>query len=165
MSYGGEFVVTILGYGNLGGYHLTLVYFCLATILFNHCNLVQRQFSDRHRDVLMNVRPLISGGPLLSLRCSARVHHRLRSLMRVVDWCVSRLVRLICCRIILTASSKGRLLIRRSLVIHLLVLPPFAFRSSEVRRLLLDLDPYGGTGPLGMFPLFLRELLMLWPPS
>ena len=30
----------------------------------------------------------------------------------------------------------------------------FAFRSSEVKRLLLDLDPYGGTDPLGMFPLF-----------
>ena len=40
----------------------------------------------------------------------------------------------------------------------------FAFRSSEVRRLLLDLDPYGGTDPLGMFPLVLiRKLLMLWP--
>ena len=33
-------------------------------------------------------------------------------------------------------------------------LTTFAFRSSEVRRLLLDLDPYGGTDPLGMFPLF-----------
>ena len=43
---------------------------------------------------------------------------------------------------------------RRSLAIHLLVLPPLAFRSREVRRLLLDLDPYGGTDPLGMFPLF-----------
>ena len=43
-------------------------------------------------------------------------------------------------------------------------LTTFAFRSSEVRRLLLDLDPYGGTNPLGMFPLFLKELLMLWPP-
>ena len=31
----------------------------------------------------------------------------------------------------------------------------FAFRSSEVRRLLLDLDPYGGTDPWGMFPIFL----------
>ena len=31
----------------------------------------------------------------------------------------------------------------------------FAFWSSEVRHLLLDLDPYGGTDPLGMFPLFL----------
>ena len=29
-------------------------------------------------------------------------------------------------------------------------LTTFAFRSSEVRRLLLDVDPYGGTDPLGM---------------
>ena len=29
-----------------------------------------------------------------------------------------------------------------------------AFRSWEVKRLLLDLDSYGGTDPLGMFPLF-----------
>ena len=33
-------------------------------------------------------------------------------------------------------------------------LTTFAFRSSEVRRLLLDMDPYGGTDQLGMFPLF-----------
>ena len=33
----------------------------------------------------------------------------------------------------------------------------FAFRSREVRRLLLDLDPCGGTDPLGMFPLFLKR--------
>ena len=42
-------------------------------------------------------------------------------------------------------------------------LTTFAFNSSEVKRLLLDLEPYGGTDPMGMFPLFLREL-MLWPP-
>ena len=30
----------------------------------------------------------------------------------------------------------------------------FAFWSREVKRLLLDLDSYGGTDPLGMFPLF-----------
>ena len=36
-------------------------------------------------------------------------------------------------------------------------LTTFAFRSSEVRHLLLDLDPYGGTDPLGMFPLFLKR--------
>ena len=36
-------------------------------------------------------------------------------------------------------------------------LTTFAFRSSEVRHLLLDLDPYGGTDPLGMFPLFLKK--------
>ena len=68
--------------------------------------------------------PLISGGPLLNLRCSPLVRHCLRSLVRVVDWCVSRLVRLICCQIILAASSPGRLLICRSLAICLLVLPP-----------------------------------------
>ena len=33
----------------------------------------------------------------------------------------------------------------------------FAFSSREVRRLLLDLDPYGGSDPLGMFPLFLKR--------
>ena len=36
-------------------------------------------------------------------------------------------------------------------------LTTFAFRSREIRRLLLDLDPYGGTDPLGMFPLFLKR--------
>ena len=33
----------------------------------------------------------------------------------------------------------------------------FAFRSSEVRRLLLDLDPYGGSDPLGLFSLFVKR--------
>ena len=32
-----------------------------------------------------------------------------------------------------------------------------------MRRLLLDLDSYGGTDPLGMFPIFLRGQLMFWP--
>ena len=36
-------------------------------------------------------------------------------------------------------------------------LTTFATRSREVRRLLLDLDPYGGTDPLGMFPLFFKR--------
>ena len=36
-------------------------------------------------------------------------------------------------------------------------LTTFAFRSSEVRRLLLDLNPYGGTDPLGLFPIFLKR--------
>ena len=38
-------------------------------------------------------------------------------------------------------------------------LTTFALSSSEVRRLLLDLDPYGVTGRLCMFS---RELLMFW---
>ena len=44
------------------------------------------------------------------------------------------------------------------------ILTTFAFRPSEVRRLLFDLDPYGGTDPLGMFLFFLRELPMFCPP-
>ena len=88
--------------------------------------------------------PLVSSGPLLSLRCSARVHNCLRLLVSVVDWCVSLLVRLICYRIILTASSPGRPLISRSLAHPSPGLTTFAFRSREVRHLLLDLDPYGG---------------------
>ena len=45
-------------------------------------------------------------------------------------------------------------------------LTTLAFRSSEVRRLLFDLDPYGGTDPLGMFPLFLKRTAdVMAPPS
>ena len=95
--------------------------------------------------------PLISGCPLLSMRCSARIHC-LRLLVGVVYSCASRLVRLI----ILTASSPGRLLICRSLVLHLPNLPPLV-ESREVSHLLLDLDPYGDTDPLGMFPSFLMK--------
>ena len=40
----------------------------------------------------------------------------------------------------------------------------FAFRSSEVRHLLLDLDPYGGTDPLGMFPVFLKRTADVMAP-
>ena len=40
----------------------------------------------------------------------------------------------------------------------------FEFMSSEVRRLLLDLDPYGGTDPLGMFPIFLKSTADVMAP-
>ena len=43
-------------------------------------------------------------------------------------------------------------------------LTTFAFRSSEVRHLVLDLDPYEGSDPLVCFLIFLRELLMFSPP-
>ena len=56
----------------------------------------------------------------------------------------------------MTASSAARLSICRSLAIRLLVLPPLP-SGREGRHLLLDLDPYGGTDPLGMFPLFLKR--------
>ena len=43
-------------------------------------------------------------------------------------------------------------------------LTTFAFRPSEMRHLLLDLDPYGGTDPLGMFPLFLKSTADVMAP-
>ena len=43
-------------------------------------------------------------------------------------------------------------------------LTTFAFMSSDVRRLLLDLDPYGGTDPSGMFPLFLKRTADVMTP-
>ena len=49
-------------------------------------------------------------GIVLSLLCSDRVRHCRR--LSVV--CASRLVRLICCRIIMTASSPGSLLVLSS---------------------------------------------------
>ena len=43
-------------------------------------------------------------------------------------------------------------------------LTTFAFRSREVKRLLLYLDSYGGTYPLGMFPLFLKKTAEVLAP-
>ena len=43
-------------------------------------------------------------------------------------------------------------------------LTTFAFRSWEVKWLLLDLDSYGGTDPLGMFPLFLKRTAEVLAP-
>ena len=45
-------------------------------------------------------------------------------------------------------------------------LTTFAFISREVRRILLDVDPYGGTDPLSMFPFFLKKTAdVMAPPS
>ena len=50
-----------------------------------------------------------------------------------------------------------------SLTCHLSVrLTSFAFRSSEFRCVLLDLDPYGGSDLLGMFPAFLKRTTIFW---
>ena len=43
-------------------------------------------------------------------------------------------------------------------------LTTFAFRSQELKRLLLHLDSYGGTDPLGMFPLFLKKTAEVLAP-
>ena len=43
-------------------------------------------------------------------------------------------------------------------------LTTFALWSSEVRCLLLDLNPYGSTNPLGMFPIFLKRTVDVIAP-
>ena len=43
-------------------------------------------------------------------------------------------------------------------------LTTFAFRSSEVGRLLLDLDPYSGTDPFSMLPIFLKRTADVMAP-
>ena len=42
-------------------------------------------------------------------------------------------------------------------------LTTFAFRSGEVKKLLLELDPYGGAGSDGIFPLFFKTANYLAP--
>ena len=52
-------------------------------------------------------------------------------------------------------SKQSRKTVHLPLTCHLSPnLITFAFRSREVRRPLLDLDPYGGTDPLCIFSLF-----------
>ena len=99
----------------------------------------------------------ISGSLLLSLLCSALVRHCHRLLVGLVDWCANLFVWLVCCQIILMASSQGSQLICRSLAIHLLDLPPLPpGRMRPGVYILLDLDPNGGTDSLVMSPLFLK---------
>ena len=69
---------------------------------------------------------------------------------------MSRSGRQICCRPILMESSPEIQSICHPLAIRL-SLTTFAFRSREVKRILLDLDSYSGTDPFGMFSLFFEE--------
>ena len=124
----------------------------------------KRQFSDRNRDVLMNVQS---------------PHKWWSTLKSLVFGSSSSLPPLasegggLVCESVGTAdlladhfySKQSKEDVDLPLTCHPCPgLTTFAFRSREIRRLLLDLGPYGGTVPLGMFPLFLRELLMFSPP-
>ena len=114
------------------------------------------QFSDRKRDVLMNVQfPHYRWSNLKSAVLGSS-----SSLPQIV----SEDGRLVC------ESGKADLLSdhfdskqsRESVELPLTCHPSpgltsFAFWSSEVRLLLLDLDPYMGSVPLDMFPLFLKR--------
>ena len=109
------------------------------------------QFSVRNRDVHSDV-------PLLSLLCSALVSHCHRLLVGGGDGLVCESVG----KAGLFSDHFGSKQARESVDLPLTCHPSprfttFAFRSSEVRPLLSDLDPYGGTTPLGMFPIFLKK--------
>ena len=85
--------------------------------------------------------------------------------MRVVDWCACESV----CKADLLSdhfdSKQSREAVDLPLTCHPSPsLTTFVFRSSEVRRLLLDLDHYGGTDPLGMFPLFVKRTADVMAP-
>ena len=101
---------------------------------FVHCQVranetyleAKHQFSDRNRAVYecpLLSNPFISGEPRLSLLCSPRVRH---CHFLFVDWCASRLAKLICSLIFLMASRRGSLSICCSLDISLRDLPPLS---------------------------------------
>ena len=96
---------------------------------------------------------------LLSQQCSARVSYCHRLLVQGD--------RLVCKSVGEDFDSKQS---RESTDLSLTCHPSpslttFAFRSREVRPLLLDLVPYGGTDTLGMFPLFLQRTADVMVPS
>ena len=117
----------------------------------------KHQFSDRNRDVLMNVQS---------------PHKWWSSLKSAVFGSSSSLPLLVSegGGLVWESVGKADLLLAdfdskqsRETIDLLLTCHPvpsfttFAFRSSEVWRLLLDLDPYGGTDQLGIFPPFLKR--------
>ena len=132
---------------------------------FVHCQVRANEtfsealLSDRNRDVLMN----------------AQSHHKwwstLKSTVFSLSWSLPPLVGrgggLVCESVVKADllsdhfdfdSKQSRESVDLPLTCHPSPrLTSFAFRSSEVRRLLLDFDPYGGSDPLGMFPLFLKR--------
>ena len=77
----------------------------------------------------------------------------------------NRLVRLICSRIIWIACKQYIEAVDLPLTCHPSPsLTTVGFWSSEMRRLLLDLDSCGGTELLGMFPLFLKRTADVMDP-
>ena len=124
----------------------------------------KRQFSDRNRDVLMNVQSQ---------------HKWWSTLKTAVFGSSSSLPPLISeggglvCESVDKAdllsdhfdSNQSKQAVDLPLTCHQSPsLTTFLFRSSEVRRFLLDLDPYGGTDPFSMFPLFLKRTADVMAP-
>ena len=117
----------------------------------------KRQFSDRNRDFLMNVQSSHKWWSTLktAVFASSSSLHTL----------VSEGGGLVCESVIKAdllsdnfESKQSKKAVDLPLTCHPSPsLTTFGFKSSEVRRVLLDLGPYGGTDPLGMFPLFFKK--------
>ena len=126
----------------------------------------KRQFSDRNRDVLMNVQyPHKWGSTLKSAVFGSS--SSMPTLTSEGGGLVSESVGKADLLSDHFDSKQSREAVDQPLTCHPSPsFTTFAFRSNEMRRLLLVLDPYGGTDPLGMFPLFLnRTADVIAPPS
>ena len=123
----------------------------------------KRQFSDRNRAVLMNVQ---SPHKWWSTLKSA-----VFSTSSSLPLLVSESGGLVCESVVKAYllsdhfdSKQSREAVDLLLTCHpSQSLTTFASRSIEVSPLLLDLDPNGGTDPLGMFPLFKRTADVMSP--
>ena len=109
----------------------------------------KRQFSDRNRAVFMNVQS----------------HHKWWSTLRSAVFGTSLSLPLLVSDgggLVCESVGKSDLLSdhfdskqsKEAVDLPLTCYPSPCLTTLEVRRLLLDLDPYGGTDPLGMFPFF-----------
>ena len=138
----------------------------LSAIRANETYLeAKRQFSDRNRDIIMNVqsphkwwstlKSAVFGSssalPLLVSEGGGLVRESVGKADLLSDH---------------FDSKQSREAVYLPLTCHPSPsLTTFAVKSSGVRRLLLDLHPYGGTHPLVMFPLFLNRTAAHGPPS
>ena len=124
----------------------------------------KRQFSDRSRDVLMNVQSPHKWCSTLKSAVFGS-SSSLPPIVREGGGLVCESVGKVDLLSDHFDSKQSREAVELLLTCHPSPsLTTFAFRSSEVRRLLLDLDPYGGTDPLGMFPLFLKRTADVMAP-
>ena len=118
----------------------------------------KRQFNVRNRDVLMNVQsPYKWWSTLESVFGSSS---SLPPIVRESGGLVCESVGKAALLSYHFDSKQSREAVELRLTCHpSSSLTTLAFRSSEMRRLLLDLDPYGGADPLGMFHLFLNPVV------
>ena len=120
----------------------------------------KRQFCDRNRDVLMNVQSTLKSA----------VFGSSLSLPPLVSECGGLVCESVGKADLLSDpfdSKQSREAVDLPLTCHPTPsLTISAFRSSEVRHFLLDLDfaPYGGTDLLGIFSLFLKRTAEVMAP-